>query len=101
MITKPSILATATLAAAAADREWFLLENQSGTDIRVSFEGDDAASLTPSTGSKPGVLVKSGNPPMAFLAMHYGLSINNPIYAITEDGSTGKALIVHQCIRKS
>ena len=95
-ISKVNVTTAATLVSAARPygRSWFVLQNQSDTDIYVSFDG--TAAVTLAAGNAPGILIAAGET-FAFAA-----SMPTPrppvdaaIYAI-HGGSGNKVLVCHE-----
>jgi hypothetical protein len=91
-IIKTAVGTTATLVQAATDRKWFILQNQSDTDIYVSFEG--TTGVTTDAGANPGIEIMANGGSLATGEGEFNPNLNASIYAI--HGGTGtKNLVLH------
>lgn len=90
-IIKASVGTTATLVQGSIDREWFILQNLSDTDIFVSLEGTSA--VTGAAGASPGYRLAANGGTLTGGEGEFNLNNNGPIYAIHE-GTGSKTLVL-------
>lgn len=92
-IVKASIAtgATPTLVQGTTDRKWFILQNQSDTDVFVSMDG--TSTITTDTGATPGIKLAANGGSIATGEGEFNPTICNPIYAVHAGGAP-KALVL-------
>jgi hypothetical protein len=91
MISKVSVLSTATVLSTAKPRRWILVQNVSDTDVHVAFDG--SATVTAAAGNYPGHLLRPGEG-IALTGEGPSGATDPAVYAI--HGSTGSKTVVVQ-----
>lgn len=97
-MAKVAVTNVPTVVSPARQRKWFIVQNQSDTEIYISFAAD-AASLTPASGNNPGLKLK----PDSMLSFDDIASadfsarrVNDAVIYAIHDGSGDKNLIIHE-----